>query len=151
MSDMQFELNWNDDAADRMSREIEARVANAGFHLQKRIVQRLKSGGQSGDTYPVPGSSSTTYTASAPGEVPATVTGWLANNVLAKPVLEWTGPVSYVGIRGGPDGVPYAKRLEYGYTGTDSLGRRYNVAPRPYFRSTYEMEREIIKRMLGGR
>lgn len=149
-SNLDFELRWNDNAADRMTREVEARVAQAGFHLQKQIVNRLKSGGQSGKSYNVPGTK-TKYTASASGEAPATVTGWLADNVMAKPVLEWDGPVAYVGIRGGPDGVPYAKRLEYGFTGTDSKGRKYNQAPRPYFRSTYELERELIKRMLGGR
>ncbi|MFC5587558.1 hypothetical protein ACFPRA_01375 [Sporosarcina soli] len=152
MSDnnMQFELRWNDNAADRMTHEVEARVTNAGFHLQRKIVERLSSGAQSGKTYHVPGTQ-TTYTASAGGEVPAKVTGWLAQNVIAKPVLEWTGPVSYVGIRGGPDGVPYAKRLEYGFVGRDSLGRMYNQEARPFFRSTYEVEREDIKRMLGGR
>lgn len=28
--------------------------------------------------------------------------------------------------------LPYAKRLEFGFMDTDSLGRRYNQAPRPY-------------------
>lgn len=147
---MDFELRWDDSATDRMSKEVEARVAQAGFHLQKRIVERLSGGGASGKSYKVPGTA-TKYTASAPGQAPAKVTGYLATNVVAKPVLEWDGPTSYVGIRGGPDGVPYAKRLEYGFTGKDKLGRSYNQAPRPFFRVTYEQERAAIKKMLGGR
>lgn len=156
-NDLDFDLRWNDGATDRMSREVEARVTQAGYHLQEAIVTRLQAGGHSGKTYSVPGTkgakggTKVRHVSSAPGESPATLYGWLANNVLSKPVLEWDGPVSYVGIRGGADGVPYAKRLEYGFTGRDSKGRQYNQAPRPYFRSTYEQEMENIKRLLGGR
>lgn len=148
--DMQFDFRWLADPKKVVGDKMFKNVADAGYHLQKQIVNRLKQGGQTGNTYKVPGTK-TNYTASAPGEVPATVTGWLAQNVVAQPTRENGVPVSYVGIRGGPNGVPYAKRLEYGFVGTDSKGRLYNQAPRPYFRSTYELEKAVIKRKLGGR
>lgn len=36
---------------------------------------------------------------------------------------------------------PYAKRIEFGFTGTDSLGRYYNQPPHPYLRPAYEEQR----------
>ena len=39
----------------------------------------------------------------------------------------WTGPT-----------MVYARRLELGFKGADSLGRVYNQAPKPYVRPAYE-------------
>jgi HK97 gp10 family phage protein len=44
--------------------------------------------------------------------------------------------------------LPYARRMEYGFAATDSLGRRYNQPARPYLRPALdenrgEMEREF--------
>ncbi len=33
---------------------------------------------------------------------------------------------------------PYARRIEFGFVGVDSLGRHYNQAPRPYMRPAYD-------------
>ena len=40
-------------------------------------------------------------------------------------------------------GLPYSKRLEYGYADTDKLGRTYNQAAQPHFRPAMD---EGIKR-----
>lgn len=46
--------------------------------------------------------------------------------------------------------VPYARRLEYGFTGRDSLGRYYNQAARPYMTPAAEATRpKFIRRMDG--
>lgn len=37
--------------------------------------------------------------------------------------------------------LPYAKRIEFGFHGTDSLGRKYNQAAQPYLRPAYEEQR----------
>jgi phage gpG-like protein len=34
--------------------------------------------------------------------------------------------------------LPYARRIEYGFVGKDSLGRTYNQAAQPYFRPPLE-------------
>lgn len=33
----------------------------------------------------------------------------------------------------------YARRIEYGFVGTDRLGRRYNQPPQPYMRPAFDM------------
>mgnify|MGYP001292038658 CR=1 FL=1 len=38
---------------------------------------------------------------------------------------------------------PYARRIELGFHGTDSLGRRYNQAGQPYLRPAYEEKRMV--------
>ena len=40
--------------------------------------------------------------------------------------------------------VPYARRIEFGFTGTDSLGRTYNQPPRPYLRPAMEQTRSQV-------
>ena len=42
--------------------------------------------------------------------------------------------------------MPYARRLEYGFAGVDSLGRRYHQAARPYMRPAIESERGAVIR-----
>lgn len=44
---------------------------------------------------------------------------------------------------------PYARRMELGFVGTDSLGRRYNQAPRPYLRPALDMNKDNIVREVG--
>lgn len=51
----------------------------------------------------------------------------------------------------------YARRVEYGFSGYDSLGRLYNQSPRPYMRPAFDENKErssdtvvfVIKRILG--
>lgn len=44
---------------------------------------------------------------------------------------------------------PYARRVEYGFVGQDSLGRHYHQAAQPYMRPAFDMRqqeaREVIK------
>lgn len=41
--------------------------------------------------------------------------------------------------------MPYSARLEFGFTGEDSLGRHYDQAPRPYMRPAFDENREEAK------
>lgn len=41
--------------------------------------------------------------------------------------------------------VPYAARIEYGYTGPDKLGRRFHQKPRPYLRNSLDEKEMEIK------
>lgn len=55
--------------------------------------------------------------------------------------------------------LPYAARIEFGFAGTDSLGRVYSQAAQPYLRPAIEETRgrmqqifaEEVRRLLGGR
>jgi len=101
------------------------------------------------------------HTASAPGEPPAVDTGRLrasissnwtgsgmakgkvespaeADDGVGQPAKELTGVVG--------SNVEYARRLELGFVGADSLGRIYNQLPRPYLRpALHKNEKEILK------
>lgn len=45
--------------------------------------------------------------------------------------------------------VPYARRLEYGFVGTDSLGRTYNQAPEPYLQPTLDENEAEVEDMFA--
>lgn len=69
--------------------------------------------------------------ASSPGNPPHKRSGNLQVHIHALPaVLTQGGFIAGLGVP--MDEVPYARRLELGFVGTDSKGRRYNQAPRPY-------------------
>jgi hypothetical protein len=50
--------------------------------------------------------------------------------------------------------VPYAQRLEYGFYGTDSLGRNYSQPPYPFFSRAVEGSAEefvsVLQRAING-
>lgn len=70
-----------------------------------------------------------------PGEGPGVVTGRLRNSIT---VIE-RGPAGRFGWQAkvGPT-VIYARRLELGFTGTDSLGRHYNQPPYPFMAPAFK-------------
>lgn len=41
----------------------------------------------------------------------------------------------------GPN-TPYARRIEFGFIGTDSLGRHYHQGPRPYMRPAFDGKKD---------
>jgi hypothetical protein len=43
------------------------------------------------------------------------------------------------------NGAAYAMRVEFGFVGTDSLGRKYNQAPRSFVRSTLDRASSIAE------
>lgn len=49
---------------------------------------------------------------------------------------------AFTGVVG--SNVEYARRYDMGFVGTDSLGRNYNQAPRPYLRVSLEKNRSRI-------
>lgn len=42
----------------------------------------------------------------------------------------------------------YARRIEYGFAGTDSLGRTYHQAAQPYMRPAFDMKQEEAKQAI---
>ena len=71
-------------------------------------------------------------------------TGELRRSITTS-VLESTPTMARVAI--GSDKV-YARRIEYGFVGKDSLGRRYNQAAKPYLRPALDEKRnEAVREM----
>ena len=42
----------------------------------------------------------------------------------------------------------YARRVEYGFAGTDSLGRHYHQAPEPYMRPAWDMKQDEARKAI---
>lgn len=120
------------------------RMVEAVNAVRSQTLETL-SGSRSGRTYYVPGTKRT-YTASAPGEPPAQVTGALRQSIKTSVEGEGKTVIGKVG-----SDLPYAARLEFGFRDTDSLGRRYNMAPRPWLRPSFEKSLGKIKSILGSK
>lgn len=85
--------------------------------------------------------------ASKPGKYPKLRSGDYKRSI-EKVVHRSASGKSIVG-RVGSDS-PYARRLEFGFVGTDSIGRNYNQAPRPHFRPiSKRMAPKMAKILMG--
>ena len=125
-------------------------AVSAGCALVEKEAKLSMRGAKSGKTYKVPGTKSAQHKASAPGEPPAILFGrlmasitWnIENREKAMPytfkngtdvaTIPATGtmPLIVIGLIG--TNLKYSKRLEYGFFGTDSMGRTYAQEPRPF-------------------
>jgi hypothetical protein len=78
-----------------------------------------------------------------PGSGPGVVTGRLRNSI----VITSQGALPGFGyqVTVAPT-VAYSRRLELGFTGTDSLGRHYNQPAYPYFGTAYEFVVQYVAR-----
>ncbi|WLR50034.1 hypothetical protein LC040_12145 [Bacillus tianshenii] len=121
-------------------------LTRALLHVRNAVIDKLSKPG-AGNEYKVPGTRNRRHTASAEGDPPAVLFGQLRSSISFE--IEQL-PDRFVGMVG-PRGVPYARRLEFGFVGVDAAGRRYNQAPRPYLKPTFEEKREEIKQIVGGR
>jgi hypothetical protein len=84
---------------------------------------------------------------SAPGEPPFMQSGNLSENIrVERAVSDGNIVRGRFGVR---DNIPYARRLELGYYGVDSLGRNYSQAPRPFLRPALLRNREHIKELIA--
>jgi len=109
-----------------------SRNVEQAAELFRQELNKTLRGNRSGREYRVPGGTSRTYTASAPGEPPARRTGTLANSFdTAK-----TSPTRM--LVGSP--LVYARLLE--------IGTR-DIRPRPYFRKTFDANQRRIRAVLA--
>ena len=129
----------------QLNDKMHTNVRKAAMYLEGEVKRAIGSGKKSGKTYPVPGTNRT-YTASAPGETPAVMMSDYMNSIthaVKSSTNEITGTVG--------TNMAQAKRLEFGFVGTDKKGRKYNQAPRPHLKVTYEKHREKIRKILSER
>lgn len=167
MSEVKLVL-YTDKVVKSLNDMIVQRMNKACLHL-KNEVQKTLTGGRSGRTYKVPGTKHKYYTASAPGEPPATATGRLRKSIKFRVEGSLKECVGYVGTD-----VKYAAVLERGgtipghtetvraHTRTLRSGKMVEVREhtrnvparridaRPFLRPTMERERAKIKDILSG-
>lgn len=82
---------------------------------------------------------------SQPGQPPHVLMGRLRQSITHRVIAIGTG---FAALVGSP--IVYARRLELGFVGRDSLGRNVNQAPRPYLRPAVRNNRAIIGRIIAG-
>lgn len=112
-------------------------VQLAGVYLKSKIKLKL-SGNRSGRVYRVPGTK-TLYTASAPGEAPASRTGTLRNAIVMKVTKTVNTVAAHVGPKKlGPD-PGYAFYLEFGTR---------KMSPRPFLRPVFKEEKGQVEFIL---
>jgi hypothetical protein len=151
----------------QLKHQVRQNVMKAGLHFRNELVKTVDNEGN-GRKYPVPGTGrieqfeiisklgrkqkvrrrvhATMHRTSAPGEPQVVLFGQLKTHMAVEFIEEGSRFIARVG----PHGVPYAKRLEFGFNAKDSLGKAYNMAPRPFFMKTYMEQKETLIRILRG-
>lgn len=81
---------------------------------------------------------------SAPGEPPKKVSGRLFLSIKGRVTRSKRQVTGIIGA-----GTKYARRLELGFVGTDSKGRTYAQAPRPFLRPALVKSSSKVKTILG--
>lgn len=125
-------VKWNGDAIVAAVRAATVTGLTSGTEaVRTEATSLMNSSPRTGRTYG-------RHVASGPGEPPAPDTGNLiANITTAVDADKLTGSVNF--------GTAYAKRLEYGFVGTDSLGRVYDQAARPFARPALENKKGEVQ------
>lgn len=127
---------WNDQQLmAKYMNTVETRMNKAMQFVAGDVKKSVNRGNRSGKN------------PSLAGEPPKKVTGTLQNNIASTVQRSGNAIVGAVGVRRGPAN-EYAPRLELGFTGTDSKGRRYNQKPRPYLVPAIARNREKILRTI---
>jgi len=86
------------------------------------------------------------HTASVPGVPPAVDTGRLRSSITHEVKVEGDEVIGLIGTN-----IEYARRLEFGFVGTDKLGRNINQPARPFLRpAVFNNKAEIIKQLQIG-
>lgn len=113
-------------------------VALAAGQKERMLLKR--NGAGRGKTYRIPGTQ-TTYRASRPGDVPATMLGKLAQSIAAETTREGNLIRAKFFSQ-----VPYDAALEYGVKGVFG-GVTMNIEPRPHWRPMWNRERTDLQRV----
>jgi hypothetical protein len=105
--------------------ELTRRMQAAVIIIRDTIKRSINVGGQARDTR----GRFASGTRSFPGQPPRKQSGMLFRSITTRVEVGGGHVVGHVGSN-----MAYARRLELGFTGSDSLGRIYDQAPRPYMR-----------------
>lgn len=133
----QFRITWKGKKVEgELAALVEQRMRLAAAFVEGQVKRKISILNPSPHRSP-----------SAPGEPPRVVTGHLRANITHQVIR--SGP-RVTGVVGATRAVPYARRLELGFSGTDAKGRNVDQAPRPYLVPTVIENRKKIGEILAG-
>jgi len=145
---MQVEFEFHDNSENVLNdlgEEFKMRMEEAVNIVRNNVLEMLSHQG-TGRLYKVPGTKNTFYTASAPGEPPAVVTGDLKKSIMTNIIVEKDTIIGEVGSglsfnsKGeGGVGVDYGPMLEYG---------TMKMLPRPWLRPSFEQSQAEVEDIL---
>ncbi len=127
-------LNWNAGAVIAASKErlaIGVGLAVIDLEGKAKELVSVPGDGHGGDP-------------SAPGEPPHRQSGNLRADLGHEVLVEDDKVIGAIGVIAGSPAAAYARRLELGFVGADSLGRNFNEEARPFLRPTILRNRDRI-------
>lgn len=117
----------------KLQLEIKRRMSKVAFMLEAFVKRSI-------------GTSTRAAGPSKPNTAPHADTGLLRRSITAITEIDGKDVIVRYGTLKGI--VPYARRLELGFTGRDSRGRLYRQEPRPYLRPAYTKNKRKIKQII---
>lgn len=135
-------IEWRPDFEPKVARHLQRGLARGAFALQEQMdrtlsigqpVRRTKSGRLVG------------LSPSRPGQPPHVLYGRLRQSITIGPLVR-TGPYRFSLAVG--SNVEYAARLEFGFVGTDALGRNVSQAARPWARPSLQAAFKKLGRLI---
>lgn len=128
-------LSWNAGAfQDKTAQQVARGMTQAVIYLEGEAKQLVSTPG------PEP---------SKPGEPPHRQKGNLRADISHEAAtIDGTTVRAAVGVLDGSIAEDYARRLELGFFGLDSLGRNYSQEPRPFLRPTVLRNREKVVELI---
>jgi len=131
----EFTLNVHiEDVLNQISQAAKDRMFRA-VNLVRNTTLETLSGQRTGKVYKVPGTKGAYYTASAPGEAPASATGHLRQRIKTEVVEEDGEVVGYVGTD-----VDHGQHLEFGTR---------NMAPRPWLEPSFQKSEDDVQKIFN--
>lgn len=129
-------VQWNGDAIlAKIKAATLVSITRGTESVREEATSLILNGEKTGRIYRRRG---VAHQASAPGEAPASDLGTLLRSITTSVSAEaLTGNINFR--------TEYARRLEYGFVGLDSLGRTYDQAPRPFARPALSNKQEAIR------
>jgi phage gpG-like protein len=125
--------DWDDEELERQLRAKMSRNMDAAMQfLVGRVQKKINRGNARGKN------------PSLPGTPPKKVSARLFQSLITDVEMDSNSVTGKVGTN-----VPYARRLEFGFIGTDSLGRNVSQGARPYLRPALAENTAKIIRILG--
>jgi len=103
----------------------------------RKLVRRRKGRSKKASNY---------HVVSKPGEPPAVDTGKLRQSITYNVAFFGRNIILRVGSN-----MKYARRLEWGFMGRDSLGRNVKQLPRPWLYPAYRRRKQQIINLLSGK
>lgn len=138
---MKIDMVFDDDglggALERAESRSRSGMAQAVYAAGALIMGQVKANARSEDHPDRASAARGHIPGTGPG--PNVATGNYRRSIQLTPTREGENPVAYIHTNSAQ-----ARRLEYGFRGTDSLGRRYNQPAYPHFQPAADKAEDIL-------